>query len=83
MPAPFSIRGPPSPIRGPTDRELSHWVAVSRWACESEADLTRLEMEIECEAPNNSLYTFTGNLHLGSQTVALGTNQARPQTLKP
>jgi hypothetical protein len=30
---------------------------------------------IECEQPNNSLYTFTGNLQLGQQKIALTTNQ--------
>lgn len=53
---------------------------MRRWACDNQTDLARLEIEIECEAPNNSLYTFTGNLHLGSQTMALSTNQARRTT---
>jgi phospholipid-transporting ATPase len=30
---------------------------------------------IECEQPNNSLYTFTGNLQLGRQKISLSTNQ--------
>jgi phospholipid-transporting ATPase len=32
---------------------------------------------IECEQPNNSLYTFTGNLQLGQQKLPLTTNQVR------
>lgn len=31
--------------------------------------------EIECEQPNNSLYTFTGNLIIGKQTLPLTPNQ--------
>ncbi|XP_076889767.1 phospholipid-transporting ATPase 3-like [Bidens hawaiensis] len=31
--------------------------------------------EIQCEQPNNSLYTFTGNLITQSQTLPLGPNQ--------
>ncbi|KAI3516355.1 hypothetical protein L1887_15270 [Cichorium endivia] len=31
--------------------------------------------EIHCEQPNNSLYTFTGNLLLQKQTVPIGPNQ--------
>ncbi|XAR53186.1 Phospholipid-translocating ATPase [Bertholletia excelsa] len=31
--------------------------------------------EIQCEQPNNSLYTFTGNLIIEEQTLALGPNQ--------
>ncbi|KAJ9563811.1 hypothetical protein OSB04_008971 [Centaurea solstitialis] len=31
--------------------------------------------EIQCEKPNNSLYTFTGNLVLQKQTLPLGPNQ--------
>ncbi|PWA89306.1 aminophospholipid ATPase 3 [Artemisia annua] len=31
--------------------------------------------EIQCEQPNNSLYTFTGNLILQKQTVPIGPNQ--------
>ncbi|XP_002961083.2 phospholipid-transporting ATPase 3 [Selaginella moellendorffii] len=30
---------------------------------------------IECEQPNNSLYTFTGNLVMGKQTLPLSPNQ--------
>lgn len=32
---------------------------------------------IECEQPNNSLYTFTGNLQLRQQKISLSTNQVR------
>jgi len=31
--------------------------------------------EIQCEQPNNSLYTFTGNLIIGKQTLPLSPNQ--------
>ncbi|MFS7958698.1 putative P-type phospholipid transporter [Helianthus anomalus] len=31
--------------------------------------------EIQCEQPNNSLYTFTGNLILQKQTIPIGPNQ--------
>lgn len=31
--------------------------------------------EIQCEQPNNSLYTFTGNLVIGKQTLPLTPNQ--------
>lgn len=31
--------------------------------------------EIQCEQPNNSLYTFTGNLLLDKQTLPLSPNQ--------
>ncbi|KAK1415692.1 hypothetical protein QVD17_31477 [Tagetes erecta] len=31
--------------------------------------------EIHCEQPNNSLYTFTGNLILQKQTIPIGPNQ--------
>lgn len=31
--------------------------------------------EIQCEQPNNSLYTFTGNLVMGKQTLPLSPNQ--------
>ncbi|KAK9063424.1 hypothetical protein SSX86_017294 [Deinandra increscens subsp. villosa] len=31
--------------------------------------------EIHCEQPNNSLYTFTGNLMLQKQTIPIGPNQ--------
>nr|GEX60240.1 phospholipid-transporting ATPase 3 [Tanacetum cinerariifolium] len=31
--------------------------------------------EIQCEQPNNSLYTFTGNLIVQNQTLPLGPNQ--------
>eukprot|EP01018_Ginkgo_biloba_P021169 Gb_13757 [translate_table: standard] len=31
--------------------------------------------EIQCEQPNNSLYTFTGNLVIGKQTLPLSPNQ--------
>ncbi|XP_071740152.1 phospholipid-transporting ATPase 3-like [Rutidosis leptorrhynchoides] len=31
--------------------------------------------EMQCEQPNNSLYTFTGNLVLQNQTLPLGPNQ--------
>lgn len=31
--------------------------------------------EIECEQPNNSLYTFTGNLLIQNQTLPLSPNQ--------
>jgi phospholipid-transporting ATPase len=30
---------------------------------------------IECELPNNSLYTFTGNLMVGKQVLPLSPNQ--------
>lgn len=33
---------------------------------------------IECEQPNNSLYTFTGNLQLRQQKLSLSTNQVQP-----
>lgn len=31
--------------------------------------------EVQCEQPNNSLYTFTGNLIIQKQTLALSPNQ--------
>ncbi|XP_020521908.1 phospholipid-transporting ATPase 3 isoform X2 [Amborella trichopoda] len=31
--------------------------------------------EIQCEQPNNSLYTFTGNLIIGKQTLPISPNQ--------
>jgi phospholipid-transporting ATPase len=31
--------------------------------------------EIQCEQPNNSLYTFTGNLIVDKQTMPLSPNQ--------
>lgn len=31
--------------------------------------------ELQCEQPNNSLYTFTGNLVIESQTLPLSPNQ--------
>eukprot|EP00252_Welwitschia_mirabilis_P016484 TRINITY_DN3634_c0_g1_i2.p1 TRINITY_DN3634_c0_g1~~TRINITY_DN3634_c0_g1_i2.p1 ORF type:complete len:369 (+),score=47.07 TRINITY_DN3634_c0_g1_i2:263-1369(+) len=31
--------------------------------------------EVQCEQPNNSLYTFTGNLIIGKQTLPLSPNQ--------
>ncbi|KAK8579465.1 hypothetical protein V6N12_069790 [Hibiscus sabdariffa] len=31
--------------------------------------------EVQCEQPNNSLYTFTGNLAIGNQTLPLSPNQ--------
>lgn len=31
--------------------------------------------EVQCEQPNNSLYTFTGNLIINKQTVPLSPNQ--------
>ena len=55
-------------------------VVAHRWHCDNHMDLAKLECEIECEAPNNSLYTFTGNMHLGRQTMALNTNQASMDT---
>jgi phospholipid-transporting ATPase len=30
---------------------------------------------IECEHPNNSLYTFVGNLYIGKQTIPITPNQ--------
>jgi hypothetical protein len=31
--------------------------------------------EVQCEQPNNSLYTFTGNLIVDKQTIPLSPNQ--------
>lgn len=35
----------------------------------------RLTGEVQCEQPNNSLYTFTGNLIVDKQTIPLSPNQ--------
>jgi len=35
----------------------------------------RLTGEVQCEQPNNSLYTFTGNLIMDKQTIPLSPNQ--------
>ena len=48
-----------------------------RWQFDTEASLRDLRAEVECEPPNNSLYTFTGNLQLSGNTLGLTTNQAR------
>ena len=54
------------------------------WACNFprviEACLSWLFMciyagEVQCEQPNNSLYTFTGNLIIQKQTLPLSPNQ--------
>ncbi|KAI0516379.1 hypothetical protein KFK09_009052 [Dendrobium nobile] len=36
---------------------------------------SELKGEIQCEQPNNSLYTFTGNLIIDKQTIPLSPNQ--------
>ena len=46
-----------------------------RWQFDTEAALSELRAEIECEPPNNSLYTFTGNLQLAANTFGLTANQ--------
>ena len=35
----------------------------------------RITGEVQCEQPNNSLYTFTGNLIVDKQTIPLSPNQ--------
>ncbi|XP_031122420.1 phospholipid-transporting ATPase 3-like isoform X1 [Ipomoea triloba] len=37
--------------------------------------ITEFQGEIQCEEPNNSLYTFTGNLIIQQQTLPLSPNQ--------
>ena len=53
-----------------------------RWQFDTEALLSELRAEVECEPPNNSLYTFTGNLQLSGTTFGLTTNQARSFALE-
>jgi len=50
-------------------------VTCRRWQYDTEATLSELRAEVECEPPNNSLYTFTGNLQLAANTFGLTTNQ--------
>lgn len=41
----------------------------------SQADLAGRRMQVDCELPNSSLYTFTGNLVLDGRTLPLSVNQ--------
>ncbi len=54
---------------------MRDWGCTGRW----QATLVAARMQVECELPNSSLYTFTGNLVLGGQTLPLTPNQARRQ----
>lgn len=38
---------------------------------------------VECEQPNNSLYTFTGNLVIGKQTIPISPNQMLLRVSQP
>jgi len=41
----------------------------------TQADVSSRKMQVECELPNSSLYTFTGNLMLDGRTLPLSPNQ--------
>ncbi|CAH9146659.1 unnamed protein product [Cuscuta epithymum] len=45
------------------------------WDYMTPEKLTEFQGEIQCEEPNNSLYTFTGNLIVQQQTLPLSPNQ--------
>ncbi|XP_019164546.1 PREDICTED: phospholipid-transporting ATPase 3-like [Ipomoea nil] len=45
------------------------------WDYVTPEKVAEFEGEIQCEEPNNSLYTFTGNLMTQSQTLPLSPNQ--------
>ena len=43
----------------------------------AQAPLECAKLQVECELPNSSLYTFTGNMLLAGETLALSPNQVR------
>lgn len=45
------------------------------WDFMSPAKVSDFKGEVQCEQPNNSLYTFTGNLIIDKQTLPLSPNQ--------
>ncbi|KAK9812802.1 hypothetical protein WJX72_004072 [[Myrmecia] bisecta] len=45
------------------------------WSFEAHAPMSTAKLQIECEQPNHSLYTFTGNLILNGHTHSLSPNQ--------
>lgn len=40
-----------------------------------QAEIQKLKIQVNCELPNSSLYTFTGNLLLNGKTIPLSPNQ--------
>eukprot|EP00884_Botryococcus_braunii_P001875 jgi/Botrbrau1/11689/Bobra.0195s0020.1 len=45
------------------------------WYLQEEAQLAKKRLQVNCEQPNSSLYTFTGNLIDGKKTLSLSPNQ--------
>ena len=45
------------------------------WGFDSAPRLAELKAQVDCEQPNNSLYTFTGNLVMHGETLQLSPNQ--------
>lgn len=40
-----------------------------------QSQLAKKKLQVNCEQPNSSLYTFTGNLFDGKKTLSLSPNQ--------
>eukprot|EP00850_Spirogloea_muscicola_P020418 SM000215S06724 [mRNA] locus=s215:178561:182248:+ [translate_table: standard] len=72
--APLGVTLQTSNLDGKTNLKIGK--ALERtWECVTSQAAAEFKGTVECEQPNNSLYTFTGNLVTGKQTLSVTPNQ--------